>query len=86
MSYELVTAEESLGQVGSNAGFYKLARFCETQGPQCKALFTEGKCFDPEALREELLGISEAPADVAELISEVARLLEGITEPVWVAQ
>jgi hypothetical protein len=70
ISYELLIENRVSGQIGSNNGFFQMARYCEKFGGECYKFFNSGRSDDPKTLRHELLlilhGRSKPPSDIAD--------------------
>lgn len=82
MSFELLANGRPLGECGTNAGFYHMARLCERRGgKECKAFFTDGECDNPQVLKRELSEILRSnpkpPDDVVKTIKRLVALLDG---------
>ena len=84
MSYELFIDGQISGEIGTNSGFHKMARFCETRGKEMKAFFEDGESKNPVGLRDELQGLlngNDTPeADVRETVKLLITRLGGVTE------
>jgi hypothetical protein len=83
VSYELFVDGKISGEISTNFGFYRMARFCGTRGVQLKAFFEDGQSTDPAGLRDELNAVldnaDDPPADdVKECIQMLLKRLDGI--------
>ncbi len=70
MSWDLAVNGKSVGiQVGTNLGFYAMARYCEQKGGrECRAFFDKGRSKHPQKLRSELQAIlsnNDVHSDIA---------------------
>jgi hypothetical protein len=80
MSWDLAVNGKSVGiQVGTNLGFYAMARYCEQKGSrECRAFFGKGRSKHPQKLRVELqtiLANNSVSPDVALCINA---LIDGL--------
>jgi hypothetical protein len=81
MSYTLAVNGKPTGvQIGTNLGFYDMARYCEKSGgAECRAFFTDGISEKPQELRKELIHIladNKVREDIAACITALIDALK----------
>jgi hypothetical protein len=81
VSWDLAVNGKPVGvQIGTNLGFYTMARYCEKKGgSECLAFFAQGQSRHPQELRKELLDILANNKVRPDIAACIGGLVDGLT-------